>query len=47
MLTRSREFPKSLVAEHKAAVKTFFIKVALVLSAVGIALVALVSKVFL
>ncbi len=42
----SRDFPESLVAEHKAAVKAFFTKVSIVLSAVGIALIAAVSKVF-
>ena len=42
----SRAFPESLVAEHKAAVKAFFTKVSIVLSAIGIALVSLVLKVF-
>lgn len=41
-----REFPKSLVAEHKAAVKAFFTKFVLVVSAFGIALATLVSKLF-
>ena len=41
-----REFPKSLVVEHKAAVKAFFTKFALVVSALGIALATLVSKLF-
>lgn len=41
-----REFPQSLVAEHKAAVKAFFTKFALGLSAFGIGLVTFVSKVF-
>lgn len=43
---RRREFPKSLVAEHKAAVKAFFAKLALVLSGLGIGLATLVSRVF-
>jgi hypothetical protein len=41
-----REFPTSLVAEHKAAVKAFFTKVAAVLSVVAIALATLVSRIF-
>lgn len=41
-----REFPASLVAEHKAAVKAFFTKFALVVSAIGVALATLVSKLF-
>lgn len=41
-----REFPTSLVAEHKAAVKAFFTKVAAVLSIVAIALATLVSRIF-
>lgn len=39
-----REFPKSLVAEHKAAVKAFFAKVAAFVSIVGITLVTLVFR---
>ena len=46
LLIYRREFPKSLVAEHKAAVKAFFTKVALVFSAFGIALGTLVMKIF-
>jgi hypothetical protein len=42
----SRKFPQSLVAEHKAAVKSFFTKVAVVVSILGIGLLKLVSKLF-
>jgi len=41
-----RKFPQSLVAEHKAAVKSFFTKVAVVVSILGIGLLKLVSKLF-
>ena len=40
----SREFPKSLIAAHKNAVRTFFIKVSAVVSAVGIGFLAILWK---
>jgi len=40
----SREYPQSLVAEHKAAVKAFFTKVAAVGSVVGVAFATLIAK---
>jgi len=41
-----RAFPATLVAEHKAAVKAFFTKFALVASAFGVGLVSIVLKIF-